>query len=301
MVRTQFGKTDMQTSLLGFGTSEIGFSQTDQAIVDRLLNEALDKGLNVIDTAECYMEAESAVGNAVSHRRGDYHLFTKCGHSYGVESGLPDWHPDLITGSIDHSLQRLKTDHVDLMQLHTCSKEVLAQGDVVDRLVRAREQGKTRYIGYSGDSADASFALSMGVFDSLQTSINIADQECIDLLLPECVKQGIGLIAKRPVANVAWINGSEPPLHRYANGYWERLNLLRFSFLDLPFSESIEMALRFTISQPGVCTAIVGTTNPDRWAANAGAVEKGPLGAEDLGEIRARWLDVAQADWVGLT
>lgn len=300
MERRQFGKTDMQVSVLGFGSSEIGFSQTEQEVVDRLLNQALDEGLNVIDTAECYKEAEAAIGNAVSHRRNDFFLFTKAGHKFGVETDLPDWHPDLITQSIDHSLKRLKTDCVDVLQLHSCDKEVLAQGDVVDRLLRAKEQGKTRYIGYSGDGVHARFALEMGVFDSLQTSLNIADQESIDLLLPYCVEHRIGVVAKRPVANVAWQNGSEKPSNGYAHAYWERLQQLNYPFLGQSLAESVSIALRFTLSQPGLCTAIVGTQNPGRWRANSTSASEGPLPDQEMAQIRERWSAVAGSDWPGL-
>ena len=301
MEKRQFGKTDMQVSALGFGSSEIGYSQTDQEVVDLMLNQALDKGLNVIDTAECYKEAESAIGNAVSHRRNDFFLFTKVGHQFGVEVDLPDWHPELITQSIDHSLRRLRTDFVDVLQLHSCDKDVLAQGDVVERLQRAKEQGKTRYIGYSGDSVDARFALEMGVFDALQTSVNIADQESIRLLLPYCVEHKIGVIAKRPIANVAWRNWPDPPASGYAKPYFERLQKLAYPFIGDGVGESVQYALRFTLSQLGVCTAIVGTSNPHRWEFNARAIDVGPLDGEEITEIFDRWREVSEPDWVGLT
>lgn len=301
MERRQFGKTDMQVSVLGFGTSEIGHEETEQSMVEQILNHALDNGLNVIDTAECYREAETLIGNAVSHRRGDYFLFTKCGHSFGVETGLPDWHPDLITASIEHSLERLNTDCIDLVQLHSCGKDVLAQGDVVERLQQARDAGKTRYIGYSGDGDNARFALEMGVFDSLQTSLNIADQQSISLLLPYCVDHQIGVIAKRPVANVAWRNWPEPPTNGYARPYFERLQKLAYPFVGPSLGESVGYALRFTLTQLGVCTAIVGTSNPQRWDANARVIEEGPLDGEEITEIFDRWREASESDWVGLT
>ncbi|MBC8066254.1 MAG: aldo/keto reductase [Chlorobia bacterium] len=300
MERRQFGTTDMHVSVLGIGTSEIGYERTDQAVVTQMLNHALDNGLNVIDTAECYLESESLIGEAVSHRRKDYYLFTKCGHSFGVETGLPDWHPDQISQSIDHSLKRLKTDYLDLIQLHSCGRDVLEQGDVVDRLHRAREQGKTRYIGYSGDGETARFALELGVFDSLQTSVNIADQQSISLLLPYCVDHGVGVIAKRPVANVAWRNWPEPPDSGYAKPYFDRLQKLAYPFIGESLGESVGFALRFTLTQAGVCTAIAGTSKPHRWDANARAVADGPLDGEEISEIFARWTEASEPDWVGL-
>ncbi len=125
------------------------FGGTTVTEVDRLLGQALDAGINVIDTAECYGQGEELIGQAVGHRRSEYYLFTKCGHASGFD--LPDWSPRLLEQSIERSLQRLKTDHLDLIQLHSCSEDTLRQGEVIEVLQQARAAGKTRYIGYSGD------------------------------------------------------------------------------------------------------------------------------------------------------
>src|SRR5437762_442113 len=126
MEKRAFGKTDMQVTVLGFGGAEIGYQGATPDTVKVLLNKALDAGLNVIDTAECYSNSEEMIGTAVSHRRNDFYLFTKCGH--GENYMVDKWGPDDIRQSIDRSLKRLKTDHVDLIQLHSCSEEVLRKG-----------------------------------------------------------------------------------------------------------------------------------------------------------------------------
>jgi hypothetical protein len=296
MEKRKFGRTDMEVSILGFGGAEIGFQGISSETVERLLNSALDAGLNVIDTAECYKASEELIGKAVSHRRSEYYLFTKCGHASGFD--LPDWDPKLLEQSIDRSLRRLKTDYVDLVHLHSCSEEVLRRGEVIEVLQRARDAGKTRYIGYSGDGQAALYAIRCGAFDSLQTSINIADQEAIELTLPEARERGIGVIAKRPIANACWLSGAKPA-DAYSQPYWERLQKLDYPFLKDGPEASIATALRFTLSLPGVCTAIVGTTKPERWRQNAALLEAGPLPAEQMAAIRERWRAVAGADWVG--
>ena len=299
MEKRRLGKTDMDISVLGFGGSEIGYERASSATVKKLLNQALDAGLNVIDTAECYVTSEELIGAAVGARRGDFYLFTKCGHERGWDQ--PDWRPESLLRSIERSLKRLKTDYVDLVQLHSCSEVELGEGGVIDALKRARERGHTRYIGYSGDSAAALYAVECGEFDTLQISVSIADQEALDRILPSALARNMGVIAKRPLANVAWHNGSRPPDDFYGRVYWERLQKVKYPFLDKDLKATVATALRFTLSVPGVHTAIVGTAKPERFMENAAALEEGPLPKKAFDKIMACWREVAQASWTGQT
>jgi aryl-alcohol dehydrogenase-like predicted oxidoreductase len=286
----------MRVSVLGFGGAEIGFEAAAPATVSQLLDSALDAGLNVIDTAECYVNSEEMIGEAVSGRRKDYYLFTKCGHPKVLPE--EDWRPESILQSIQRSLQRLRTSYVDLVHLHSCSEAELRQGDVISALQQARQRGYTRYIGYSGDAAAARFAVECGQFDTLQTSVNIADQQALDLTLPLAREKQMGVIAKRPIANAAW-KASQKPANAYHHVYWERLRQLDYDFLRANLKDAIATALRFTLSVPGVHTAIVGTTKPGRWRENAALLAAGALPAEQMERIRARWRDVADSTWVG--
>lgn len=298
MERRTLGKTGLTVSPLGFGGAEIGFNAVEQSVVTALLNRALDAGLNVIDTAECYRGSEELIGRAVSHRRDEFHLFTKCGHNPGFD--LPDWDPRMLEQSIDRSLTRLKTDRLDLVQLHSCSEEQLRQGDVIAVLQKARDAGKTRFIGYSGDRNNARCAVECGAFDTLQISVNIADQEPIDEVIPAAMARDMGVIAKRPVANGAWVH-AELPEKDYSRPYWDRLKALDYDFLRSGGAEAFSTTLRFTLSIPGVHTAIVGTTKPGRWRENASYVEQGRLPAAAYDSIRAQWKAVAKEDWTGQT
>jgi aryl-alcohol dehydrogenase-like predicted oxidoreductase len=297
MDKRRLGKTDMRVSVLGFGGSEIGYERASAEIVTELLNGALDAGLNVIDTAECYYNSEELIGQAVGDRRNDFYLFTKCGHPHGVESGA-NWSKHSILESVERSLQRLRTDRLDLLQLHSCSEAELRRGEVIDALQTAREKGYTSYVGYSGDSHAAHFAVECGAFDTLQTSINIADQEAIDSTVPLARKKEMGVIAKRPIANAAWKTGHRP-IDSYHHEYWERLRKLNFDFLHGEMNRRISTALRFTLSVPGVHTAIVGTKKPERWRENARLLEAGPLGQSEFDSIRERWEECAPRTWIG--
>lgn len=298
MERRRLGKTDMDVSVLGFGGAEIGFAGKSVAEVRAVLDSALDAGLNVIDTAECYGTSEELLGQAVSQRRKDFFLFTKCGHPQGY--GTEDWSTAGLLQSIERSVKRLRTDRVDLVQLHSCSEDLLRQGDAIEALRRAKAKGLTRYAGYSGDGEAARYAIECGEFDTLQTSVSVADQEAIELVLPLAREANVGVIAKRPIANAAWRTGKKPE-SAYHHVYWERLEKLRFPFLVPGSPGSAAVALRFTLSQPGVHTAIVGTTQPARWLENARSLEKGALSSKEIEAIRERWKAVADTSWVGQT
>jgi aryl-alcohol dehydrogenase-like predicted oxidoreductase len=300
MEKRRLGKTDMDVSVLGFGGSEIGYEATAEETVEALLNGALDAGLNVIDTAECYPGSEEMIGRTMNERRAEFFLFTKCGHPHGMESAA-NWSKTSILQSIERSLKRLQTDKIDIVQLHSCSESELRKGEVIEALQTAREKGYTRYIGYSGDSRAAHYAAECGAFDTLQMSINIADQEAIDLTMPIAREKDLGVIAKRPIANAAWKTGHKP-IESYHHEYWERLRKLNYNFLDHgDLEKTIAVALRFTLSVPGVHTAIVGTTKPNRWEENAKLLAAGPLREDEFQTIRSRWEDGAPRIWIGQT
>lgn len=294
MEKRQFGKTDMQVSVLGYGGAEIGFEGATTEGVTALLNEALDAGLNVIDTAAAYLTSEELIGKAVSGRRKDFYLFSKCGATDGFTKS--DWSKTGIISHIESSLKALQTDYLDLIQLHSCEKAVLEKGEAIEALKLAQEKGYTRYIGYSGDGQDALYAIKTGAFDTLQTSISIADQESIGLLLPVAQEHNLGVIAKRPIANAVWRN-TQKPENAYHHAYWDRIEKLKYDFLSSP--ESFSIALRFTLSQKGVHTAIVGTKQPSRWQKNAEMLKAGALSQEEILKIYARWQEIGGASWPG--
>jgi aryl-alcohol dehydrogenase-like predicted oxidoreductase len=296
MERRRLGRTDMVVSVLGFGGSEIGYERASARTVARLLGSALDAGLNVIDTAECYDDSESLIGGAIGSRRGECYLLTKCGHPRGYGRG--DWRSASLLASIERSLKRLRTDRLDLIQLHSCELADLRNGDAIAALERARERGLTRYIGYSGDGEAARYAVECGRFDTLQTSVSIADQEAIDLTLPAAASRQMGVIAKRPIANAVW-RYARRPAEPYYQPYWSRLRALDYPFLRDGADAAAATALRFTLAAPGVHTAIVGTKRPERWRENARLLEAGPLPAAEVEQIRARWREIADASWTG--
>ena len=293
MEKRRLGRTNMDVTVLGFGGAAIAGERGEN--IKRVLNGALDAGINVIDTAECYEGGEESIGNALSKKRDEFFLFTKCGHPRGI--GSEDWSANSILESIERSLRRLQTDRIDLIQLHGCSEAVLKKGEAISALEKAQERGWVRYLGYSGDGHAARFAVECDALDVLQTSISIADQEAVSQIAPLARARNIGLIAKRPLANFAWKTGHKP-INSYHHEYYERLRKLNFDFLRNG-EESIAIALRFVLSVPGVHTAIVGTTKPERCRENARLLESSALPQDQYNAIRERWDVIAPKTWIG--
>lgn len=297
MEYANLGKTELRVSRLGFGGAEIGQEQAKQETVDKLLNSAIDAGLNLVDTAAAYWKSEEMIGGAIGKLRKDIVLISKCGALDGFTDS--DWSKKGILETIENSLRLLKTDYLDVAQLHSCDSETLNRGDAIEALIVAKERGYARYAGYSGDGEDAKTAIEIGFFDTLQTSLSIADQESIELTIPHAKEREMGIIAKRPVANAVWRHESRPE-NPYHHEYWERIEVLQYDFLDGNLSESIAKALSFTLAVDGVATAIVGTTKPSRWQENAEMLEQADFNEKDFLKIRERWQELSEGkDWKG--
>ena len=200
----------MRVSVLGFGAAEIGFEEADSKHSERAAAGSARCRSQCHRYGECYRNSEEMIGRAISDRRNDCYLFTKCGHPHGVESGA-NWSQDSTPGK--YATQFAATCKPIISISCICivvTRTVLRKGEAIDALQTARDRGYTRYIGYSGDGHAAQYAAECGAFDSLQTSINIADQEAIEMVLPPHQEREMGVIAKRPVANVAWKTNHKP-------------------------------------------------------------------------------------------
>ncbi len=278
---------------MGLGGGQVGSSSLSESAAERLLNQALDLGLNLIDTARGYGQSEARIARYLGGRRPAVVLSTKVG--YGV-TGVADWTGDAVRLGIDEALQTLQTDWIDIVHLHSCSLEVLQRGEVITALENARQAGKVRVAAYSGENAALDFAIESGRFQAVQTSISLADQRNLASALPRTQARGLGVIAKRPVANAPW-RFETRPYGNYAEEYWYRWQAMRLNPRGLGWQE---LALRFVAFLPGVHTCIVGTASKDHLAQNAKLLARGPLPADQVDEIR-RAFQAHDDDWMGLT
>jgi aryl-alcohol dehydrogenase-like predicted oxidoreductase len=306
MIKHAFGKTGFEVTPLGFGAAPVAYLAADQDRAAKVINQLLDAGVNLIDTAASYPSSEVFLGQRFAHRRKEFVLVSKCGQK-NPESNTSPWAAETITATVDRALKQLQTDHVDVMLLHSCDLKVLQKGEALGALVKARDAGKIRFAGYSGDNQAAAYAATLPDIAVIETSISIADQINIDLVLPKTIENKIGVLAKRPIANSAWRDSLPGMYANYAKVYVDRLSKMKLDPASLGVSGPAEtawpeIALRFTLSQSGVHTAIIGTTNPENASANIDHAKKGPLSAAAVKQIRDAFL-AADPDkkWTGQT
>jgi len=308
MEYTTFGRTGLEVSRLAFGAGPIGYLGSSPEQAGRVLNLLLDRGVNLIDTAASYLGSEDLIGRAVGHRRNDYLLMSKCGRRVEGAEGA-DWSARLVAETVDRSLRRLGTDHLDVMLLHSCSLEVLRQGEALGALVRAREAGKIRFAGCSADNEAAVHAAGLKDVDVLMCSVNLCDQANLDGALAAAAAAGTAVVAKRSVANAAWkpLEAQQGLYRDYVKAYAERFRAMALDPRELGFPGPgawPEIALRFTLAEPRVHTLSVGTTSPANAEANLALLAAGPLAPAAAAAIR-RAFQVAQAaagaPWPGLT
>lgn len=289
------GRTGLDVSILGFGTAEAAYLKTDRDRAAVVINALLDAGVNVIDTAASYPGSEAFLGEYFSGRRGDYVLVSKCGMKIPESDGAA-WSAKLITDSVDRSLRLLRTDRIDVMLLHSCGRDVLEKGEAIAALVAAREAGKIRFVGYSGDNDAAAYAAGLSEVAVIETSISIVDQINIDRVLPVAAAHNVGVIAKRPIGNAAWkpLSDQHGIYQNYAKTYTERFAAMKLSpgqlgFTGDPVEVWPQIAMRFTLSFPQVHTAIIGTTNPDHSRRNLEIADQPALPPDALDKIRAAY------------
>jgi aryl-alcohol dehydrogenase-like predicted oxidoreductase len=269
----RLGRTDLFVDPVGLGAGPLGDPRRlDDAAATRLIHAAIDLGVQLIDTAPSYGESERRLGRALATRRRGVVLSTKVG--YGVP-GVDDWTFDAVRLGIDRALDRLATDWIDLVHLHSCPVAVLLQGDVIEALEAAVVAGKVRVAAYSGDGAALAFALGSGRFGSVQCSINIADQRALGEPMAAAQAAGVGVIAKRPLASGAFAHAARPAAADVAT-YWDRLQVMALPDDGL---DPAARSLRFVLAQPGVGAALVGTTSTAHLAAARGWACAGPLPA----------------------
>jgi aryl-alcohol dehydrogenase-like predicted oxidoreductase len=290
----EFGRTRLVVPALGYGCTAVGDRAVSEDEAARLLNGAVDLGIRLLDTARSYGLSEERIGRHLACRRSEIVLSTKAG--YGV-AGYEDWTGPCVTAGIERALRLLRTEVIDIVHLHSCPLETLRRGEVTAALQGAREAGKIRVAAYSGDNEPLRWAVDSGLFGSVQTSYSLCDQAArANGSMERAAANGLGVIAKRPLANAPWRAEPPDPGDGAAAAYRSRWAALDVDLGGIPPGEA---ALRFAVHEPGVHSAIVGSSSLDHLQRNADAAARGPLPA-GLVEALHAWFDAKGAGWGGM-
>jgi aryl-alcohol dehydrogenase-like predicted oxidoreductase len=288
------GRTGIEATVLGFGAMELRGPDSgrrrrpitpEQA--ERVLNDVLDQGINYIDTSIDYGTSEEFIGEFISDRRGEYFLASKCGCLVGAPPLAPDQRQphvftrENIVAGVEQSLRRMKTDYLDVVQLHASpSMETLEAEDVVATLLELKADGKVRFIGSSSTLPNIAEHVALDVFDVFQIPYSALEREH-EAVITEAAAHGAGTVIRGGVAR------GEPGAGNGAEDVWAAYERADLDALADGASRS-EFMLRFTISHPALSTTIVGTLNPDHLAENVAAVKKGPLPEDVYAEAKRR-------------
>ncbi len=290
MEKRILGKTGLEVTQLGFGAMELrgprawGGRPIAERDAEALLNAVLDAGINFIDTSPDYGLSEEFIGRFVSSRRKDYYLATKCG-CVVTDAGDRDdtshtWTRDRLLTNIDESLARLGTDHVDILQIHNAPVEEVVANGLVDVLKQIQQAGKTRFISISTTLPHLPEYLKMGVFDTFQIPYSALERRHEEWIT-KSAEAGIGIIIRGGVAKGAV---SDESAQGPKADIWVKAGMDEL----LGGMGRSEFMLRFTLSHPHRDTTIVGTLNPEHFAANIRAAAKGPLPPDLYEEAKRR-------------
>jgi aryl-alcohol dehydrogenase-like predicted oxidoreductase len=255
---------------VGLGAGRIGGEDVTDAEAAAMVRRALDLGVTLFDSARSYGRSEERLGRALRGVRDRVVLSTKVG--YGIP-GHEDWTGPCVAAGVDAALARLETDVIDIVHLHSCPLETLRREDLLRALEDAVRSGKVRAAAYSGEGEPLAWAVASGRFGSVQLSVNVCDQQALGAEVAQAGLRGLGVLAKRPLANAPW-RFAERPAGDEAEPYWERLQSLSIDPHDVPWPE---LFLRFAAFAPGVSAVLVGTRSPAHLEAAVRAAERGPL------------------------
>lgn len=285
MKKRKLGNTGLGVSVLGYGSGVLSSAPPDDVPAARLLNRLLDSGVNYIDTSPDYGRSEELIGRALSGRRSEFFLATKCGCPDRGWSRGHVWTASRLLHNIENSLRRLRTSCVDVWQLHNPPPELVRRGGLLEVMEKARAQGKVRFVSVSTALPDAEEYIEWGAFDVLQLPYGALDRRN-ESAVAAAASAGVGVVVRGSIAE------GEP------KGALSRDRLWKFwaaAGLDdlLPGSGSRTAFLfRFALSNPAVDTAVLGTRSAAHLDEAVRAAEAGPLPAELVREVRRR-LDAA--------
>ena len=245
MVNRELGETGLRVSPIGFGAFKIGrnegikyprnYDLPDDETVSLLLNGVLDLGITYVDTAPAYGSSEQRIGRAIAHRRRELVISTKVGESFESGRSTFDFSASGVRDSVQRSLQRLRTDVIDLVFAHSDGRDlaVLEDTDVVATLRALRDEGVVRAIGFSGKTADGAQA-ALDWADAIMVEYHL-ENRAHEPMIAQAAAAGVGVVVKKGLASGHLSAGD---------------------------------AIRFVLANPGVSSMLVGSLSLEHLEEN---------------------------------
>lgn len=281
-------------SVVGVGTWQFGgeWGRTyQQPDVDAIFDAARERGINLIDTAECYGDhtSESFIGNAIARDRHDWIVATKFGHKFNAPfDRTTPRRPEDCRQQVEDSLRALRTDYIDLLQYHSWGDDEFFNDDVLAELQRLKDQGKFRFLGNSVGSnsnvRQVSASRSRGI-EVIQIIYNRLDRTPEDTTFPHCIEQNLGVLARVPLAS-GYLSGKYHPGHRFdeneVRGKWHKpedrdqklLEVERIRASEVPAGVNMaSWALAWCLKHPAVTCVIPGCKDAAQVRSNADAAD----------------------------
>ena len=308
------GRSDLQVSTIGLGCNNFGRTGTateTQEGTSAVLDEALELGVTLLDTADMYGAepglSETLMGEALKGRRDRVVLATKFGHSgfdMKIAPGVPKGSAEYIAIAIDDSLRRLQTDHVDLYQLHTPDEQtpIAETIEALDALVAT---GKIRYYGHSNldgaqiaEAEDAADRIGGGRFVSAQNEYSLIKRESEVDVLPAVRAAGLGFLPYFPLANGLFsgkFSRTDRPAdtrimrqrpHIVENADWDAIEALE-AFAAERGITMLDATFGWLLAEPSLSSVIAGATKPEQLRQNAAASTAWTPTAEERDQISA--------------
>ncbi len=299
------GRTGLRVSEVGFGAWAIGgnahgnsYGPTDDATSIAAVRRALDLGCTFFDTADVYGwgHSEEILGQALEGRREEVILATKVGGDFYHSGVRMNFDSGYVAFALERSLKRLRTDHVDLYQLHNPPAEMMGDPATYEVLETLKAEHKIEHYGVSiHEPLEGSLCLESGKPQTLQVPFSILRQEWIDELFAASRTANVGIIAREPLGN-GFLTGKISPDAHFPPGdirhHWPPSMILgrarvaeRLSFLADETRTRAQAALRFVLAFPEVAVTIPGIKTPAQAEENLGASEAAPLTEEEVRKV----------------
>ena len=315
MQYAKLGKRGPEVSTVGFGAWAIGganWGPTDDEVSIRALNEAIDRGVTLIDTADVYGfgHSEELIAQVIKERgKKNIVIATKAGNDFYNADSKDDkgygaikqtYTKDYIMFAAEQSLKRLGVEALDILQLHSGKRENLEKDDPWEALAELKKQGKIRHAGWSVQSFQETNHADLldrhhELLDSIQVRYNLLEREAEKVLFPKALEYGVGVIVRIPLL-FGFLTGKFTRETRFTgddhrkfnlspeklDNYLKMLEKMKPLYEKYPDQSMAQVSLRFCITHPACNTVIPGAKTKQQVEDNCAASELGPIPAQDI-------------------